>query len=145
VRDAVVATPKGGKPPPPWWGRIDVNEAKLDKTKKPMLTGGFVSRAKDARPIVYIAAAKSPLPNWAREPLAMEDLALSGRLEIGPGVGVENVYGEGGAVEVGGRMRSAKGKTEGTLELGLGPLEVKVDLGPSGTSVKPGIGGGPSP
>lgn len=143
VREALVRAPDAGKPPPPWWGRLDVKDLQIDKDDKPVAAGSFAFAARDARPALHVIdSKKQSIPEWAKGPLAMEGLNLVGRLELGPGVGLEKVHGEGGPIDIGGRMHKDGKRTDGEIVLGWGPLFLKIDLG-AGGSVKPGIGGGP--
>lgn len=137
IRDATL-TGSDGPPPPSWWGRIDVANGTLDAAQKPMFAGDLKARARDARPIVYLATKGSPLPNWAREPLAMEGLTVAGKLHVGPGVALESFTGEGGSIELKGRAKKVEKKTEGHVTLSYGPFALTIQLGP-----KSGVGGGP--
>ncbi len=143
VRDAVVRAPKGGQPPPPWWGRADIKDLAIDGDREPVALGSFAFAARDARPALYVLdAKKQSIPDWAKGILAMRGLSLVGRLELGPGIGLENVSGEGGPFNIGGHVHAEKKRTDGEVLLGWGPFSLKVNLGPGG-GVTPGIGGGP--
>lgn len=125
-------------PPPAWWGRVELRDGTLDAAQKPMFAGDLSAHARDARPIVFLATQKQGIPAWAREPLAMEDLRLTGKLHVGPGVAVEALTGEGGPIDIEGRLKKANKKTEGHVTLSYGPFALTIDLGPKG-----GVGGGP--
>lgn len=139
MRDAVV-TGEAKEPPPSWWGRLDLLHGTLDKAQKPAFAGDLEMRARDARPIIYIATAKNPLPNWVREPVAMEGLTVGGKLHVGPGFAVENLNGGGGGIDVSGRVKQVGSKTDGHVTLSYGALSFTVNLAP-----KEGVGGGPKP
>jgi len=143
VRDANVRAPHAGKPPPPWWGRLDVKDLDLDGDREPIASGSFAFAARDARPALHIVdAKKQTVPEWAKGPLAMEGLSLTGRIELGPGLGLEKVRGEGGNIDIGARLHKEGKKTEGEVILAWGPLSLTIGLGQS-AGVRPGIGGGP--
>jgi hypothetical protein len=143
VRDALVRAPNAGRPPPPWWGRLDVKDLAIDRDRKPIAAGSFAFAARDARPALHVVdAKKQTVPEWAKGPLAMDPLSLVGRLELGPGVALEKVRGEGGNIDIGGRVRKEGKRTDGEINLALGPLSLEINLGPGG-GMRPGIGGGP--
>ncbi len=125
-------------PPPAWWGRVELRHGTLDAAQKPMFAGDLSAHARDARPIVFLATQKQGIPAWAREPLAMENLRLHGKLHVGPGVAVEALTGDGGAIDVDGRLAMVNRKNEGHVTLSYGPLALTIHLGPRGA-----VGGGP--
>lgn len=140
VRDAVLAG-KAEAPPPAWWGRVDLLHGTLDSAQKPAFAGDLEAKARDARPIIYIATAKKPLPEIVREPLAMEGLKLQGKLHIGPGVAIENLNGEGGSIDIKGQLQKKDKQQSGFITLSYGPFALTIKILPP----KPAVGGGPQP
>jgi hypothetical protein len=128
-------------PPPPWWGRLEAREPVFDEEH---VIAELSAQMKDARPIIYLLAAKEQLPDWTRGFLTMDGLTLGAHFETGPGrKEIDRLEGKGGAWKIGGHVKQIDGNREGELYLGNGTLGVKVPLDSKGGSVKPSIGGGP--
>ncbi|MGZ3452129.1 MAG: hypothetical protein ACXVEF_21150 [Polyangiales bacterium] len=131
----------GKKPPPTWWGRIEARELIFDREH---LIAELSAKLRDARPIMYVFAAKKDLPEWTRGFLDMEGLEATAHFETGPErIEVDRLEAKASPWEVGGHWKQIGARREGELYLGNGVLGVKVPLDTGGGSAKPAIGGGP--
>lgn len=142
LRDVMVNAQKG-TPPPPWWGRIIASNVTLDAHAKDRARAQLWAKLKDARPILYVAAAEDKIPGWTKGILKLEGLTASAWLAIGKQhVALEKFEAKGGSFELGGHYRKDGEKKDGELYVGNGTLGVKIPIG-GGGSVSPAIGGGP--
>ena len=141
VSDVQVRAVGGKKPPPPWWGRLEARDVIFDRDH---IITDISAKLRDARPIMYLLAAKDELPEWTRGLVEMEGLLASAHFETGPGrIELDRLDAKAGPWKVGGHVKQIGLKREGELYVGNGTLGLKIPLDSNGASPKPAVGGGP--
>jgi hypothetical protein len=113
-------------PPAPWSGSLGVSQGHLTLSDGSM-TMRLAGRFSDARPIV--ALLPSGPPKWVAGLLDLEDLVVSGGLDVAPGlVAVRSARAEAGSFSLKANWRSEAGRESGALLVEKGALSVGIGL-----------------
>jgi hypothetical protein len=115
-----------------WWGTFDAPQAKIG----PMASGRIEARCRDARPLLALLNVK--LPAWTSGLLKLEDLRAAASVTAAPGeVRVRGLEATGDKFKVQGQYAHDGKTNDGAFLFEQGILIVGVEIGPTGTKIRP--------
>ena len=115
-----------------WWGTFEAPQAKIG----PTASARIEARCRDARPL--LAMLNVDLPDWTKGLLKLEDLRATASVSAAPGeIRVRGLEATGDKFKVQGQYTHDGKTNDGAFLFEQGILIVGVEIGPTGTKLRP--------
>lgn len=134
LNGTVVRATKADEASEPWWGRLDIEQGRVDLGWPAEVALRTAVTMQDVRPILALFAAKAAHekkkpPVWVRLAPGVQDVSGHGRLAVSrQGFVLENGELTGDKMDLMTRMRSRPGGIDGQLYLHYGVFHLGIDF-----------------
>ncbi len=115
-----------------WWGTFEAPQAKIGRAA----SGRIEAHCRDARPL--LALLNVDLPAWTKGLVSLDDLSAGAAVTAAPGeIRVRELEATGGKFRVQGQYDHDGKTNDGAFLFEQGILIVGVEIGPTGTKIRP--------